>query len=98
MAFLRRRIRSRIRRSQGSREGGGCGALSRVARLPTLLPVSPRVRSLSPHLLFMIMLISHCGCASCYNFFRSARTSWITFVLSSARPSARKIWISCIAL
>ena len=34
--------------------------------------------------------------------FRSARTSWITFVSPSvrpfARPSARKIWISCISL
>ena len=30
--------------------------------------------------------------------FRSARTSWITFVSSPVRPWARKIWISCIAL
>ena len=30
-----------------------------------------------------------------FYLFRSARTSWITFVV---RPWARKIWISCIAL
>ena len=32
------------------------------------------------------------------SLFRSARTSWITFVSPSARPWAQKIWISCIAL
>ena len=32
------------------------------------------------------------------DIFRSARTSWITFVRPFVRPSARKIWISCIAL
>ena len=30
--------------------------------------------------------------------FRSARTSWITFVCSFILPSARKIWIICITL
>ena len=33
-----------------------------------------------------------------FAIFRSARTSWNTLVRSSARPPARKIWISCMAL
>ena len=39
-------------------------------------------------------LTLHLICA----IFRSARTSWITFVRPFVRSSARKIWISCIAL
>ena len=62
------RRRSRRRRGRGLRRRmlearGGWGALSRVARLPTLLPVSPGVRSLSPHLLFwMIRMVMNNLC------------------------------------
>ena len=49
------------------------------------------------HILYLLefgFLTLHLICA----IFRSARTSWITFVRPPARPCARKIWISCIAL
>ena len=36
--------------------------------------------------------------AKVYPVFRSARTSWNTFVRPSVRPWAQKIWINCTAL
>ena len=47
--------------------------------------------------LLLIDWLIHWASERCL-IFRSARTSWITFVSSSVRPWAQKIWISCIAL
>ena len=56
---------------------------------------------MSPHdasdaliLLICSSCLCHCICLY-HSLFRSARTSWITFVRPPARPWARKIWISC---
>ena len=48
-------------KDKGEGEGGKgwlWSTFSTTARLPTLLPVSHRVRSLSPHLLFIIIIMS----------------------------------------